>query len=124
MPFISSANRDEAVFHDPDAFDITRNPNPYLSFGDGIHRCLGRHLARLELMVMFEKFFAAFPDFHVVDADKPDWIVVDDHHVKLKAKRGKDSKERLYKITATCTNSLGAQEKKSVIVTVPHTKPH
>ncbi|MQY40775.1 putative cytochrome P450 126 [Streptomyces sp. RB17] len=75
VPFISSANRDEAVFHDPDAFDITRNPNPYLSFGDGIHRCLGRHLARLELMVMFEKFFAAFPDFHVVDADKPDWIV-------------------------------------------------
>lgn len=75
VPFISSANRDEAVFENGEGFDIRRDPNPYLSFGDGVHKCLGRHLARLELMVIFEQFFANFPEFHIRDADEPDWIV-------------------------------------------------
>lgn len=75
VPFISSANWDERVFEDPEAFDITRSTNPYLSFGDGIHRCLGRHLARLELMVIFEKFLTRFPDFRIADADDPEWII-------------------------------------------------
>ena len=56
----TSANRDEAVFEDPHAFDLTRNPNPHLSFGIGTHFCLGVHLARLEGRVFFEELLARF----------------------------------------------------------------
>jgi cholest-4-en-3-one 26-monooxygenase len=53
--FYSAANRDEAVFKDPDAFDIGRDPNPHVGYGGGgPHFCLGAHLARLELRVLFE----------------------------------------------------------------------
>ena len=55
-----SANRDEEVFADPDRLDIDRKPNPHLSFGHGIHLCLGAHLARLETRVFFEEFFRRF----------------------------------------------------------------
>jgi cytochrome P450 family 142 subfamily A polypeptide 1 len=60
-----SANRDEAVFDDPDSFDITRSPNPHLAFGFGAHFCLGNQLARLELRVMVERLLARLPDLHL-----------------------------------------------------------
>lgn len=50
-----SANRDEEAFEDPSAFRIERRPNPHLGFGMGEHFCLGAHLARLELRVIFEE---------------------------------------------------------------------
>ena len=56
----TSANRDEAVFDDPQSFDITRSPNPHLSFGIGAHFCLGVHLARLEGRVFFEELLSRF----------------------------------------------------------------
>ena len=50
-----SANRDEAVFADPYRFDITRSPNPHLSFGFGTHLCAGANFARMTLRVLFEE---------------------------------------------------------------------
>jgi cytochrome P450 len=50
-----SANRDEAVFERPHAFDVTRSPNPHLGFGQGLHYCLGANLARLEIRVVLEE---------------------------------------------------------------------
>jgi cytochrome P450 len=61
--FYNSANRDETVFRDPDAFDITRDPNPHVGFGGpGPHYCLGAHLARREMTVMFRELFTRLPD--------------------------------------------------------------
>ncbi len=57
----TSANRDEAVFERPQEFDITRHPNPHLSFGTGEHFCLGVHLARMEGRVFFEELLDHFP---------------------------------------------------------------
>jgi len=56
--FYPSANRDEEVFDAPDAFRVDRRPNPHLAFGIGEHFCLGAHLARLELRVMFRRLGA------------------------------------------------------------------
>ena len=50
--FFPSANRDEVVFNEPDAFRIDRAPNPHLTFGWGAHHCLGHALARLELRAL------------------------------------------------------------------------
>jgi len=52
----TSANRDEAVFADPYQFDLSRSPNPQIAFGlGGPHRCLGEHLARLEIRTVLEE---------------------------------------------------------------------
>jgi len=57
----TSANRDEDVFADAQAFDIRRYPNPHLSFGVAQHFCLGVHLARLEGRVFLDELLTAFP---------------------------------------------------------------
>jgi cytochrome P450 len=66
VSYIVSANRDEAHFDDPNRFDVTRSPNNYLSFGQGVHACLGRHLARLELTRLIPKFLARSGDLRLV----------------------------------------------------------
>jgi cholest-4-en-3-one 26-monooxygenase len=60
--FYHSANRDEEVFDDPFRFDVGRTPNHHLAFGIGEHFCLGAHLARLEIRIMFEELLKRFPD--------------------------------------------------------------
>ena len=61
----ASANRDEEIFDDPDAFDITRNPNPHMAFGGGgPHFCLGANLARMEIRVMYQHLLDRLPDIH------------------------------------------------------------
>jgi cytochrome P450 len=59
--YYTSANRDEDVFDDAQAFDIHRSPNHHLSFGIAQHFCLGVHLARLEGRVFFEELLGTFP---------------------------------------------------------------
>ncbi len=54
MLLYQSGNRDIDVFTDPDVFDIDRRPNKHIAFGYGPHMCIGQHLAKLELKVMFE----------------------------------------------------------------------
>jgi hypothetical protein len=58
----ASANRDEDVFDDPGRFDITRDPNPHISFGDGTHFCLGANLARLQTRVLLTELLTRLPD--------------------------------------------------------------
>ena len=58
----TSANRDENVFRDPYQLDLRRSPNPHTTFGcGGPHRCLGEHLARLELRVLLQELLPVLP---------------------------------------------------------------
>jgi cytochrome P450 len=62
----NSANRDEAVFDDPFRFDVRRTPNEHVGFGGpGPHFCLGAHLARREITVMFRELFRRLPDLQI-----------------------------------------------------------
>ena len=72
--FYNSANRDEDVFDDPYTFDVRRNPNPHIGFGAaGPHFCLGAHLARQEIDVMFRRLFDRLPD--IVASSEPDRLL-------------------------------------------------
>jgi cholest-4-en-3-one 26-monooxygenase len=65
-----SANRDEAVFEDPDCFDVSRDPNPHLAFGIGEHFCLGANLARMELQEVFHGILTRLPDLELAAAPR------------------------------------------------------
>lgn len=65
------ANRDERRFPDPDRFAVHRNPEGHLSFGHGIHFCLGASLARLEARVALEALFDRCRDFRLDDDEIP-----------------------------------------------------
>jgi cytochrome P450 len=63
--FYGAANRDPRVFDDPESFDVRRDPNPHVGFGGpGPHFCLGAHLARREVAVMFRELLTRLPDIH------------------------------------------------------------
>ncbi len=66
VAWMTAANRDPAVFHDPHRLDITRDPNPHVAFGLGTHFCLGAHLARLELDVVLRALVERMADLRVV----------------------------------------------------------
>lgn len=70
LAMIGSANRDPLVFPDPDRFDITRDPNPHLSFGYGVHFCLGASLARLESRVALGELLGRLKGL-VLASDEP-----------------------------------------------------
>jgi methyl-branched lipid omega-hydroxylase len=71
--YYNSANRDEAVFENPERFDITRSPNPHVGYGGaGPHYCLGAHLARRELKVMLRELLTRVPD---ITAGEPDRLL-------------------------------------------------
>ncbi|MBC8364652.1 MAG: cytochrome P450 [Actinobacteria bacterium] len=64
---IGSANTDEAAWEDVDEVDFDRAANKHLAFGGGVHRCLGSHLARMELRVTLEEWHARIPDYRLAD---------------------------------------------------------
>lgn len=68
--FLAAANVDPARFVHPHAFDITRHPNPHLSFGTGAHFCLGFQLARAETAIALERLLARFPAMRLVEEER------------------------------------------------------
>jgi cytochrome P450 len=68
--FYSSANRDESVFDRPRELDLGRDPNPHVGFGGGgIHHCLGSHLARTQLRMLFDELLHRLPDIEAGDPE-------------------------------------------------------
>jgi cytochrome P450 len=71
--FTNSANRDGAQFRDPDRLDVGRTPNPHLTFGHGIHFCLGAPLARLEGEIAVRRLAERFPRIRLAGNSPPGW---------------------------------------------------
>jgi cytochrome P450 len=72
MVFYGAGNRDEAVFPDPDRFDVGRDPNPHMAFGGGgPHLCLGLHVARIEMAVMLRELLTRLPDLAPAGRPEP-----------------------------------------------------
>jgi cytochrome P450 family 109 len=70
---LASANRDPAIFQNPDTFTPTRKPNPHIGFGFGMHHCLGARLSRFELQKFLPRFMTAFPDIRLHPSKAPQW---------------------------------------------------
>jgi cytochrome P450 len=64
-PLLGAANTDPAEFPEPEVVDFGRNPNRHRAFGGGPHRCLGSHLARMELRVALREFHRRIPDYQI-----------------------------------------------------------
>jgi cytochrome P450 len=69
--YLAVANRDENQFHDPFDIDFHRADNRHLSFGLGVHRCLGSHLARLEMHLVYEEWHRRIPNYHITPGHTP-----------------------------------------------------
>ena len=68
-----AANRDPAMFPDAGRVVIDRSPNRHATFGLGIHRCLGSHLARMEITVALQEWLEKIPDFAMAPDAKVKW---------------------------------------------------
>jgi cytochrome P450 len=70
---VGSANIDGSEFPEPDKVDFSRRANRHLAFGGGVHRCLGSHLARLELRVALEQLHERIPDYTIKPGEEPQY---------------------------------------------------
>lgn len=73
IALLAAANRDPAAFEHPDQLDITREKIKPLSFGGGIHLCLGAQLARIEAAEALSALFQRLPDLELTDYEQPEW---------------------------------------------------
>jgi cytochrome P450 len=71
---LGAANHDPSVFPDPDTVDFDRNANKHLAFSAGIHRCLGLHLARLELAIVLEEWHKRIPSYRLAEGTQLKWL--------------------------------------------------
>ena len=74
MLLLAAANNDDREFSDPLTLDVHRDNVRHLAFGGGVHRCLGSHLARLELSVALEEIFAALGPFSIPEGEEVDFV--------------------------------------------------
>ena len=73
LVLLGSANTDEAFWERADEVDFHREVNKHLAFGGGVHRCLGSHLARLELRVLLDEWHARIPDYELAPGTELDY---------------------------------------------------
>ena len=73
ITILGAANRDPAVFERPDELDIHREKVKPLSFGGGIHLCLGAQLARIEADEALKVLLSRLPELELDDAERPEW---------------------------------------------------
>jgi cytochrome P450 len=66
-PLLASANTDERFWERADEVDFDRETNKHLAFGGGVHRCLGSHLARMELRVTLEEWHRRIPNYRLAE---------------------------------------------------------
>jgi cytochrome P450 len=69
--YLAVANRDEKLFENPYGIDFHRPDNRHISFGMGVHRCLGSHLARLEMQIVYEEWHKRIPNYHITPGTTP-----------------------------------------------------
>ena len=69
----ASANRDEKVFSDPQRCDFDRRPNRHMAFGLGVHRCIGSHLARIEVRLALSEVLRRLPDYRITPGAAIRW---------------------------------------------------
>lgn len=83
---LGSANRDESVFASPETMDITRDPNPHIGFGAGIHFCIGAPLARMEMSTSLPALMAKYPNLELaaVPVRRPGFVLRGYDSVPLK----------------------------------------
>jgi cytochrome P450 len=72
----ASANVDPAIFDDPMTIDLSRKPNRHMSFAVGLHRCLGSHLARMEMVAALARFHERIPNYAVSEGDEVVYRVI------------------------------------------------
>jgi len=73
LVLLGAANRDDREFPSAAAMVPDRSPNRHLTFGTHIHRCLGSHIARLEMQVLLEELLRRIPDFELADGAEVEW---------------------------------------------------
>lgn len=73
LMMVGAANRDEREFPDAETFVPGRSPNRHLTFGAHVHKCIGAHIARLEMRILLEEFLRRIPDFEIDDPSKVRW---------------------------------------------------